>query len=168
MTLGATAADSGTVARLATVVERFQQQYERLHNVKWGAQISRSGDNQLIHDYGKALYDSEKMKDRIEAVTGAWEGIRQWAGLAALPLIPIAIALGLIAAVTASVMALQSFLRRADIVLAIKQDASLTYEQAAAQVDARAQGTIGKALDVAQLGLFAVLAFVAYKIFSRR
>ena len=168
MTLGVTAADTGTVARLTSAVEDFRQDYERLHDIKWGAQISRSGDNQLIHDYGKAMWDSEKMKNRIEAVTGAWEGIKQWAGLAALPLIPIAIALGLIAAISTAVLSIRSFMRRADIVLAIKQDPSLTYKQAAGQVDARAQGTISKALDVAQLGFFAVLAFVAYKLFSRR
>lgn len=168
MNLGAEAADTGTVSRLTNAVEDFRQYFERLHDIKWGAQISRSGDNQLIHDYGKALYDSERMKDRIEAVTGAWEGIKQWAGLAAIPLIPIAIALGLIAAISTAVLSIRSFMRRADIVLAIKQDPALTYEQAANQVDARQQSTIGKALDVAQLGFFAVLAFVAYKLFSRR
>ena len=88
--------------------------------------------------------------------------------MAALPLIPIAIALGLIAAITAAVVTLRSFLRRADIALAIKQDPALTYKQAAGQVDARAQGTIGKALDVAQLGFFALIAFVAYQLFARR
>jgi hypothetical protein len=168
MTLAAGTADSGTIARLTNVVEEFRQYYDKLHNVSYGAAIARLGDNQLTHDFGKELYASEAMKDRIEVVTGAWDRIKEWAGLAAIPFIPIAIALGLIAAVTGSIVAIRTFMRRADIALAIKQDPTLSYEQAADQVERAQQGTFGKALDVAQLGFFAVLAFIAYQLFARR
>ncbi len=92
-----------TIERLQNVVEEFRSYYDKLHDVRYGASIARLNDNQLTHDLGKELRESEAMRDRIEAVTGAWERIRQWAGLAALPLIPVAIALGLIAAVTGAI-----------------------------------------------------------------
>jgi len=168
MTLGAEAASTGTIARLTNAVEDFRQNYERLTDYRYGAAIARLHDLQLYTEYGNQLAAAERMKDRIEAVTGAWENIKQWAGLAAIPLIPIAIALGLIAAITAAVTTIQGFMRRADIKLALERDPELTYEDAADQVDRESQGTIGKALDVAQLGFFAVLAFVAYQLFSRR
>lgn len=161
-------ADTGTVGRLAQKVDEFKQYYEKLADVRYGAAIARLGDNKLMQEYGNELAAAERMKDRIEAVTGAWENIKQWAGLAAVPLIPVAVALGLIAAISGAVVGIRSFMRRADIALAIKQDPNLTYAEAAKQVDRAHQGTFGRALDVAQLGFFAVLAFLAYQLFSRR
>lgn len=168
MTLGAEAAGTGTIARLTNAVEDFRTHYDKLTDYRYGAAIARLKDLKLYTEYGEQLAAAERMKDRIEAVTGAWDKIREWAGLAALPFVPIAIALGLIAAITGVVASIRSFMRRADIKLAIKQDPTLTYEQAADQVERAQQGVFGKALDVAQLGLFAVLAFVAYQLFSRR
>ena len=136
--------------------------------MRYGAAIARLHDNQLMHDYGRELIAAERMKGRIEAVTGTWENIKQWAGLSAIPLIPIAIAAGLLTAVVGAITTIRTFMRRADIALAIKQDPNLSYEDAAKQVERSQQGTFGKALDVAQLGLFAVLAFLAYQLFSRR
>lgn len=168
MTLGAEAAGTGTITRLTNAIEEFRTYYDRITNVRYGASIARLGDNQLLHDLGAEINRAEEMKRKIEAVTGAWQNVREWAGLAALPLIPVAIALGLIAAITGAVLSIRTFMRRADIALAIKQDPSLTYEQASNQVEKATQGTFGKALDVAQLGLFAVLAFVAYQLFKGR
>lgn len=161
-------AGSSTIARLTNVVEEFRQYYDKLHNVSYGAAIARLHDNQLMHDLGKELIASEEMKDRIEAVTGAWERIKQWSGLAALPLIPIAIAAALIAAITGAIYSIRSFMRRADIRLALERDPDLTYDDASRQVDRAQQTTFGKALDVAQLGLFAVIAFIAYQLFAPR
>lgn len=164
----AEAAGLSTIGRLANVVDEFRLYYDKLTDYRYGAAIAHLKDNQLMHDYGAEVIAAERMKDRIEAVTGAWERIKEWAGLAAIPLIPIAIAIGLIAAVTGAVVSIRAFMRRADIALAIKQDPSLSYEQAAGQVERAQQGTFGKALDVAQLGFFAVLAFLAYQLFARR
>lgn len=162
------AASTNTISRLTNVVEEFRQYYDKLHNVSYGASIARLGDNQLMHDLGKELIASQVMKDRIEAVTGAWERIKQWSGLAAIPLIPVAIALGLIAAVTGAVYSIRSFMRRADIRLALERDPDLTYDDASRQVDRAQETTFGKALDVAQLGLFAVIAFIAFQLFRPR
>jgi len=164
----AEAADTGMVARLANVVDDFRQHYERLADVRYGAAIARLHDNQLMHDYGKELIAAETLKGRIEAVTGAWQNVKEWAGLAAIPLIPLAVVGGLIVAVIGGVSAIRAFMKRADIRLAIAQDPTLTYEQAADQVERTQQGAFGKALDVAQLGIFAVIAFLAYQLFSRR
>ena len=161
-------AGTSTIERLTNVVEEFRTYYDKLTDYRYGAAIARLKDNQLMHDYGKEVIEAEAMKDRIEAVTGAWQRIKQWAGLGALPLVPIAIALGLIAAVTGAIYSIRSFMRRADIRLAIKQDPDLSYQDAARQVDQAQQSTFGKALDVAQLGLFAVIAFIAFNLFSRR
>jgi len=161
-------ADTGLIARVAGAVDEFRAYYERLADVRYGAAIARLHDNQLMHDYGKELIAAEAMKDRIEYVTGAFDNIKQWAGLAAIPLVPIAIAAGLLAAVSAGTLAVRTFMRRADIALAIKQDPTLSYEDAAGQVDRTQQSTFGKALDVAQLGIFAVIAFVAYQLLARR
>lgn len=168
MTLGAEAAGSSTIARLTNVVEDFRAYYDKLTDYRYGGAIARLKDLQLYTEYGEQLAVAEKMKGRIEAVTGAWGKIREWAGLAALPFIPIAIALGLIAAITGVVASIRSFMKRADIQLALQRDPNLTYDQARDQVERVTQTTFGKALDVAQLGLFAVLAFVAYQLFSRR
>lgn len=161
-------AGTSTISRLTNVVEEFRTYYDKLTDYRYGAAIAHLKDNQLMHDYGKEVIEAEAMKDRIEAVTGAWERIKQWAGLGALPLIPVAIALGLIAAVTGAIYSIRSFMRRADIRLAIEQDPDLTYQEASQQVDRAQQTTFGKALDVAQLGLFAVIAVIAYQLFSRR
>lgn len=169
MTLGThEAAGTSTIDRLANVVENFRAHYDKLTDVSYGAAIARTKDLALYTEYGNQLAAAEKMKDRIEAVTGAWEKIKEWAGLAAIPFIPVAIALGLIAAVGGAIVSIQAFMKRADIRLALDRDPALTYEEARDQVERSTQGTIGKALDVAQLGLFAVLAFVAYQLFSRR
>lgn len=164
----AEAAGQAEVGRLAQAVEEFRVYYDKLTNVRYGAAIARLHDNQLMHDYGEQLIDAERLKGRIEAVTGAWENIKDWAGLGAIPLIPVAIAIGLIAAIGGTVTSIRALMRRADIKLAIAQDPSLSYGEAAKQVDVAHQGTFGKALDVAQLGLFAVIAFIAYQLFSRR
>lgn len=164
----AEAAGTSTIGRLTNAVEEFRQYYDRLSDVRYGAAIARLKDLQLYTEYGNQLARAERMKDRIEAVTGAWENIKQWAGLAAIPLIPLAVAAGLIVAIGGSVATIRAFMRRADIRLAIQQDPDLSYGDAAKQVDRRQQGTFGKALDVAQLGLFAVIAFVAYQLFARR
>lgn len=161
-------AGTSTISRLTNVVEEFRSYYDKLTDYRYGAAIAHLKDNQLMHDYGKEVIEAEAMKDRIEAVTGAWERIMQWAGLGALPLIPVAIALGLIAAVTGAIYSIRSFMRRADIRLAIEQDPDLSYQEAAQQVDRSQQTTFGKALDVAQLGLFAVIALIAYQLFARR
>ena len=63
-------------------------------------------------------------------------------------------------------LSIRVFMRRADIALAIRQDPSLTYQQAADQVQRSQQGTFGKAVDVARLGLMVVAAFLFYRIVS--
>lgn len=165
--LGADNADQGTISRLANAITEFRASYEKLADVRYGAAIARTHDNQLMHDYGAALAKAERMKDRIEAVTGAWDNIKQWTGLAAFPLIPIAIAAGLLLAVIGAIATINNFIRHADIRLAIQQDPELTYDEAAEQVDRESQSDFGKALDVAQLGFWAIGAFILYKIFSR-
>lgn len=161
--VGEEGADPGTIGRLVNAVADFRERYEKLADVRYGAAIARTHDNQLMHDYGKALNDATRLKDRIEAVTGAWQNIKQWAGLAAIPFIPIVIAAGLLAAVTAGIVTINTFMRRADIRLAIQQDPGLTYDEAAEQVDSESEGVFGKALDVAQLGFWALIAFGVYK-----
>jgi len=162
------AADQGMLARLTNVVDEFRQYYDKLSDVRYGAAIARLHDLQLYTEYGNELAAAERLKGRIEAVTGAWANIKQWAGLGAIPLIPLAIVGGLTVAVVSGIAAIRAFMRRADIKLAITQDPDLTYEEAADQVDRVHQGTFGKALDVAQIGIFAFIAFLAYQVFSRR
>jgi hypothetical protein len=159
-------ADQGTVERLANVVDEFREYYDRLTSVKFGAAVAHSKNVQLYRDYGEELARAETLKRRIEYVTGAWASIKEWAGLAALPLIPIAIAVGLIATVTAGVVSIRAFLRRADITLAIQQDPTLTYEQAADQVDTAHQGAFGDALDLARMGMYLVGAFLIYRVIT--
>lgn len=160
-----TTADTGLVAKLANAVDEFRQQYEKLSDYRYGAAIARTGDAQLMHDYGKAVNDAESLKRKIEYVTGAWQNIKEWAGLAALPLIPIAVAFALTTSVTGGIIAIRSFMKRADIALAIRQDPSLSYEQAAKQVDATTQSDFGKTLDVVKLALGLAGAFLVYRIF---
>lgn len=162
------AASTGMIARFANATDEFRQHYDRLADVRYGAAIARLGDNQLMHDYGKELIAAERLQGRIEAVTGAWQNIKEWSGLAAIPLIPLAIVAGLTTAIFAGITTIRAFMKRADIRLAIQQDPTLTYQQAADQVEREQQGTFGKALDVAQLGIYALIAFLAYQLFSRR
>lgn len=168
--LGEATADQGTIARLVSSVTDFRERYDKLADVRYGAAIGRLAGtpegNALNIEYGRALRDAGVMKDRIEAVTGAWQNVKSWSGLAAIPLVPIAIAFGLLAALTGAIATIDKFTRRADIALALERDAGLTYEEAAAQVDATRQSDFSKAIDVAQLGLYALLAFVAYKLFK--
>lgn len=158
-------ADTGLIAKLANAADEFRQYYEKLTDYRWGARIARSGDVQLMHDYGKAVNDAESIKRKIESVTGAWQNIKEWAGLAALPLIPIVVAFALTATITGGVIAIKSFMRRADIVLAIRQDPKLTYAQAADQVDAATKSDFGEAVDVFRIAIYLGGAFLAYKMF---
>lgn len=160
----AEAAGQSTIARLVNVVEEFRQHYERLSDVRYGAAIARLQNLELYTEYGNQLAAAERTKDRIEAVTGAWQRIQEWAGLAALPLIPIAVVLGLIAATSATVLTMRVFMRRADIALAIQQDPTLTYQEASSQVERSQQSTFGKAIDLARVGLVLVGAFLFYRI----
>lgn len=161
-------ADSGTIARLTQAVENFQTRYDKLMDPSYGAAIFRTGDYQLRIDLGKEMAAAENMKRRIEKVTGAWTNIRGWSGLGAIPLVPIAIALALIAAIAATAKSIDSFTTRADIKLALANDPELTYEQAANQVERAHQSDFGKAIDLAQLGLYVAGAFLFYKILVRR
>lgn len=163
----AAAADQGVIARLVGATDEFRQYYDRLTDVRYGAAIARLQNLELYTEYGNQLAAAERMKDRIEAVTGAWDRVKQWAGLDAIPLIPVAIVLGLIAAISAAVLSIRVFMRRADIALAIQQDPTLTYQQAADQVQRSQQGVFGKAVDVMQLGLLLVAGFFFYRIVSR-
>lgn len=162
------AAPEETVGRLAQAVEDFRRYYDKLTSVKYGGAIARTKDVELYRAFGNELAKAEKMKGRIEAVTGAWENIKQWAGLGALPLIPIVIALGLITAIAAATSSIRAFMRVADIRMAMQRDPQITYEQARDQVDKEQQSDFGKALDIAQLGFYALLAFIGYKLFVRR
>ncbi len=157
-------AGQSTIARLVNVTEEFRRYYDRLTDTRYGAAIARLRNLELYTEYGNQVAAAERMKERIEHVTGAWDQIKQWAGLAAIPLIPIAVALGLIVAISATVMSMRFFMRRADIALAIEQDPSLTYEQAADQVERSQQGTFGKAVDVARIALLLTGAFLFYRI----
>lgn len=163
----AEAADRGLIARLTNAVDEFRQYYDRLADVRYGAAIARLHDNQLMHDYGKELIAAEKIKDRIEAVTGAWHNIRQWAGLGAIPLIPIVVISGLLSVIGGASYTIVRFMRRADIALAMREDPELSYEQAAGQVQRAHQGIFGRTLDVAQLGLWILGAFLVYRIVAR-
>ncbi len=163
----AEAAGTSTVQRLLNSVEEFKQYHARLTDYRYGAAIARTHNNQLMHDYGAEVVKADETKRRIEAVTGAWDRVKEWSGLGAIPLVPVAIAVGLIAAVTAAVISIKDFMRRADIALAMERDPALTYEAAATQVDKTTQGPVGKALDIAQLGLFTALAFMAYRLLAR-
>lgn len=157
-----------TVGRLAQAVDQFRRYYDKLTSVKYGAAIARTKNVELYRAFGNELAKAEKTKGRIEAVTGAWENIKEWSGLGALPLIPIAVALGLIAVIAAATSSIQGFMRAADIRIAMQRDPDLTYERARNQVDKEQQSSFGKALDVAQLGFYALLAFIGYKLFARR
>ncbi len=150
------------MSRLEQALKDFNDYYERITDVGFGARIGRSGDNQLMLAYGQERQRAEDMKQRIESVLGAWDTVKGWVGLGALPLIPIAVAIGLTAAIIAAVRAGRSFMRSADIKVAMLADPELTFEQAAAAVDAANRGSFEKAIDLAQWG---VGAFVVWMIF---
>lgn len=158
------AADQGLIERLAGIVDEFREYYDKLTSVKWGARLARSKDVQLYREYGEQIAKAEALKRKIERVTGAWQGIKEWAGLGALPLIPVVVAIALTAAVTAGVVSIRSFIRSADIRMAVLQDPQLTYEEAADQVDKAQQSEFGKAIDLAQTGMYLVGAFIAYRL----
>lgn len=159
------AADTGLIAKLANSADEFRELYDKLTDYRYGAAIARTKDVKLYLEYGEQLAKAESLKRKIETVTGAWQNIKQWAGLAALPLVPIAVAVGLTAAITGGIIAIRSFMRRADIQLAIRQDPTLTYDQAAKQVDTATQSEFGKALDIAKLALYLGGAFFVYRLF---
>ena len=157
--------DVATMSRLERALRDFHDYYERLNDVKWGAAVARSGDMELYRAYGEALQDAERMKSRIEAALGAWDKVKGMVGLNGLPLIPLAIAAGLIAAIAALVSAGNSFIRKADIRLAMNADPDLTYEQAAAQVDRDSRSDFGRVVDLAHLALTGGLLYLAYRFF---
>lgn len=151
------------MSKLETALKNFNDYYEQITDIHFGARIGRSHDNQLMLEYGRELQKAEDMKRRIESVLGAWDSVKSWVGLGALPLIPIAVALGLTAAIAAAVQTGRSFLRTANIRLAMQADPELTFEQAASAVDSASRGYLEKTLDLAQLG---VTAFVLWMVFK--
>ena len=159
--------DGAEMSKLERALKDFNDYYERLTDVRFGAKIGRATGtpegNALNVAYGAELAKAETTKRRIENVLGVWESVKDMVGLGALPLIPIAVAVGLTAAIAGAVNTGRRFLRHADIELAMRADPELTYEQAAQSVDSASKGSLEKVVDLAQWGVGAFVVFMIFK-----
>ena len=154
-------------SRLETALRDFDDYYKQITDIRFGARIGRlagtPAGNALNLEYGRQLKKAEDTKRRIESVLGAWESVRSMVGLGAFPLIPIAVVLGLTAAIVGAVNVGNNFLRHANIRIAMQADPDLTYEQAAAAVDSTSRGSLDKAIDPVQWGVGAFVFFMIFK-----
>ena len=155
------------MSQLEKALRDFHDYYERLNDPHFSAAIDRLAGtpkgNDTVREYLNQVHRAEVMKQRIERALGVWDSVKDAIGLGALPLIPIAVALGLTAAIVSLVSAGRAFLRNAEIQLAMNADRQLTYEEAAAQVDRASASPLAKAADALQWG---VGAFVVYMVFK--
>ena len=155
------------MSRLERALKDFNDYYEQITDIRFGARIGRlagtAAGNALNLEYGRQLQKAEDTKRRIESVLGAWESVKSMVGLGALPLIPIAVALGLTLAIAGVVSVGRRFLRHANIELAMTADPDLTFEQAAAAVDSASRGYLQKTLDLAQFGVTAFVVWMVLK-----
>lgn len=157
---------NATMSRLERSIRDFDDYYQQLTDVRFGARIARAHDLELLRAYGDEVMRAETMKRRLESALGAWETVKGWVGLGALPLIPLAIAAGFIAAIGGLVSTGRAFIRHTEIRLALNEDPDLTYEQAVAQVERTTQGAFGRAIDTAQWGLAAFVLWAVYRAFQ--
>ena len=162
-----TVGDPAEMSKLERTIRDFDDYYKRLTSVRYGAKIGRLAGtpegNTLNREYGEQLARAESTKRRIESVLGAWDSVKGAVGLAALPLIPIAVAIGLTAAIAGAVQTGRAWMRRTDIRLAMQATPELSYEEAAAIVDAQSKGSLEKAIDAAQIGISAFVIWMVFK-----
>jgi hypothetical protein len=138
---------------LGRAVADFQQRYALLSSVSYGAKIARMNDNALSQEYGNTLARMDQIKRAIDSIEGAWTRAKEWAGLGALPLIPIAVAAGVTATVIAGVSAMDSFFQRAGVAEIRKDNPGITFEQALVRYEKATASTFEKTLDTAQLAM---------------
>lgn len=155
------------LSKLGQAIANFKARYEKLASPSYGAAIARTGDNELMQEYGNTLARAKQIKSAIESIEGAWTRAKEWAGLSALPLIPIAIATSITATVLAGISLIDDFMVRADAKLMMQTNPALTYDKALELATEQNKSTFERALDVTQLALVIGGGILLY-LFMRR
>lgn len=162
---GEPAAVESDIGRLARAVRDFKERYEQLTNVSYGARIARTGNNELMQEYGNTIARMDRIKAQIEGVQNLWDRAREFVGLGVVPfLIPVAVAVALTATVIAGIRAMDEFFRRSGIATIQAQNPTMSYADAAELYNSsRPESVVGQTFSLAKLALWGGIAFLGYK-----
>ena len=146
----------------------FLERYAIISSTAYGAQLAKSNDYNLLVEYGRTLQDMAATKRRIEKILATYQGAKEFVGLGVVPIIAASIVLGGAALLTAAIMTMDNFMKRAGIKQIQKERPGTSYEQAASAYDRTHQSTFSKAIDTTQMILLIGGAALLWMVFGRR
>lgn len=164
---------SGTVAKeddlskLGAAIVEFKKRYELLTSPKFRDRIYATQDAALIDDYDSALWKADLIKSSIDKATGAWNKAKEWAGLGALPLIPILVVSGVTATVLGGIAMLDSFFQHSGAKMLQAENPGMTYQDALRLYDKQTESAYEKTLSTVQLALLVGGAFIFWRMLSK-
>ena len=162
-------AEAGQVelSRLGTAIKDFKDRYGVLKSNAYGARIARTGNNELMLEYGQTLARAAIIDRAIDSFSSRYAQAKEYFGLGVLPLLPILAVAALTATVLAGVTLVDRFMKKAGVAQIREDNPGMTYETAAQRYENISQSTFSKALDVGQLAIVLGLAVVAYLFMAR-
>ncbi len=161
-------ANVSTLDKFRNVVTDFNTRYAVLSSNAYGAKIARTNDSALMQEYGNTLMRMTFIKNNIDNVISAYQGLKSFVGLGVIPLVPIAVLAGITIAVTAALNTINTFMKRAGIKELQAENPTLSIGQAALIYDKQSQSVFGKAIDMVQMALWIGGAFLLWQIFGKR
>lgn len=160
-------ADKQELSKFAQAVADFKKRLAVLESPAYGAAIARTGDSELMQDYGNTLARARQIDAAIDSVKNAYDGLRDFVGLSAIPLIPIAIVAGITATVLGGIKMIDSFMIRADAKRIVNDNPDMEWDRALELAKNRNQSAFEKTLDTVQLALILGGAFLLYRLVSK-
>ena len=155
------------LSKLQQAVKDFKDRYAIFSSTSYGAQIARSGDNELMQEYGNVLAKARAINTAVDTFANKWAGMKEYIGLAAVPIVPIAIVAGISATVLGGVVLIDRFMKKAGVKQIQKDNPGITYEAAVQRYNTLHTSTFEKALDTAQLAMLLGGAFLLFWFLSR-
>lgn len=160
-------ADKKELSRFSQAVADFKKRLAVLESPAYGAAIARTGDNELMLDYGRTLQRARQINAAIDNVKNAYDGLKDFIGLSAIPLIPLAIVGGITATVLGGIKMIDTFMIRADAKRIVNENPDIEWDRALEIAKDRNASAFERTLDTVQLALVIGGAYLLYRIVSR-
>lgn len=161
-------ADVSTLDKFRNIVTDFNSRYALLSSNAYGAKIARTNDSLLMQEYGNTLARMTVVKNNIDNVISAYQGLKSFVGLGVIPLIPLAVLAGVTIAVTTALKTINTFMKRVGIKELQAENPAMSISRAAALYDSQSQSVFGKAIDVVQMALWIGGAFLLWTFFGKK
>lgn len=156
------------LSKLKNAWADFIALYETISSSRYGAQIAKTNDYNLMVEYGRTLDSMAATKRRVETALQLYTDAKQFIGFGALPLIPLAVIGGIIAVLLSAISLGDKFMKKAGIERIQQENPGMTSTQAATVYDRTHQSVFGRALDTAQIALLVGGAALLWFVFMRK